>query len=193
MYSIARRYLRPPPTCENQAERQGRYESVQKIEKNRTDYTYYTATGEVIKVTPADVGSKWIELLYAEDDAAIDADRREDYHVPVHYDAFTNADGSGEYANDKLVCMADTAPDPLGAILELMDMQEHEDLIQLLEDQISTLQPAQINLLHKIFYERRTNTDVAREEGVTEAAIRNRLSRIYKKLCQKIGNAREAT
>lgn len=44
------------------------------------------------------------------------------------------------------------------------------------------LLPRQQELLKKIYIDERTIVDVAREEGVTEAAIRDRLNRIYQKL-----------
>ena len=44
------------------------------------------------------------------------------------------------------------------------------------------LSPAQRELLEKVYFEERKITDIAREEGVTEAAIRNRLKKIYFRL-----------
>jgi asparagine synthase (glutamine-hydrolysing) len=41
-------------------------------------------------------------------------------------------------------------------------------------------------LIKKVFYEKRTNVSIAAEEGVTEAAIRNRLKKIYENLRKKI-------
>lgn len=44
------------------------------------------------------------------------------------------------------------------------------------------LLPRQQELLKKIYIDERTIVDVARAEGVSEAAIRDRLNRIYQKL-----------
>lgn len=44
------------------------------------------------------------------------------------------------------------------------------------------LSPAQRELLEKVYFEERKITDIAREEGVSEAAIRNRLKKIYSRL-----------
>lgn len=123
-------------------------------EKNRTNYVYYTAEDKKIVLTAEDVDSDWIAFLHGEDDESVDADRRKDYHVPVHYDAYS--DGEGDDAADRNAYMEDAAPNPL------------ESLIQ------------------KVFYENRTNVDIAAEEGVTEAAIRNRLKKIYTNLAKKI-------
>ncbi len=153
-------------------------------EKNRTNYIYFTAEGKKIVLTPEDVDSDWIALLHNEDDVCIDADRREDYRVPVHYDAYS--DGDGDEAEDRNPYMKDDASDPFVNLLRSIDEAEHEDKLQKLKAAIQTLQPQQISLIQKVFYENRTNVDIAAEEGVTEAAIRNRLKKIYANLAKKI-------
>ncbi|WP_307992443.1 sigma factor-like helix-turn-helix DNA-binding protein [uncultured Clostridium sp.] len=47
---------------------------------------------------------------------------------------------------------------------------------------IKTLIPKQQDLIEKIFYKDMKIVDIAEYEGVTEAAVRNRLNKIYKKL-----------
>jgi len=44
------------------------------------------------------------------------------------------------------------------------------------------LLPQQKELFKKVYLDKRTNTDIAAEEGVTETAIRNRLKKIQEKL-----------
>ena len=153
-------------------------------EKNRTNYVYYTAEDKKIVLTPDDVGSDWIAFLHSEDDDALDADRRENYRVPVHYDAYS--DGEDEDAADRNAYMKDEAPDPLESLIQSMDDAEHEDKLKRLKAAIQTLQPQQIDLIQKVFYEKRSNVEIAAEEGVTEAAIRNRLKKIYANLAKKI-------
>lgn len=153
-------------------------------EKNRTNYVYYTAEGKKIVLTLDDVDSDWIAFLHGEDDESVDADRREDYHVPVHYDAYS--DGEGDDAADRNAYMEDDASDPFESLIQSMDAAEHEDKLKRLKAAIQTLQPQQIALIQKVFYENRTNVDIAAEEGVTEAAIRNRLKKIYTNLAKKI-------
>lgn len=152
--------------------------------KNRTNYVYYTAEDKKIVLTPDDVDSDWIAFLHGEDDEFVDADRREDYHVPVHYDAYS--DGEGDDAADRNAYMEDDAPNPLESMIQSMDEAEHEDKLERLKAAIQTLQPQQITLIQKVFYKNRTNVDIAAEEGVTEAAIRNRLKKIYANLAKKI-------
>lgn len=153
-------------------------------EKNRTNYVYYTAEEKKIVLTPDDVDSTWIAFLHGEDDEAVDAERREDYHVPVHYDSYS--DGEGDDAADRNFYMEDDAPDPFESLIQSMDAVEHEDKLKKLKVAIENLQPQQKALIQKVFYQSRTNVDIAAEEGVSEAAIRNRLKKIYANLAKKI-------
>nr|WP_288829803.1 sigma-70 family RNA polymerase sigma factor [uncultured Clostridium sp.] len=151
-------------------------------EKNRTNYVYYTAEEKKIVLTPDDVDSIWIAFLHGEDDEAVDAERREDYHVPVHYDSFSD----GDDAADRNSYMEDDAPDPFETLIQSTDAAEHEDKMKKLKAAIETLQPQQKSLIQSVFYENRTNVDIAAEEGVSEAAVRNRLKKIYANLAKKI-------
>ena len=47
---------------------------------------------------------------------------------------------------------------------------------------MEALSPSQRELVEKVYFEERKITDIAREEGVSEAAIRNRLKKIYSRL-----------
>ncbi len=47
---------------------------------------------------------------------------------------------------------------------------------------MEALSPSQRELVKKVYFEERKITDIAREEGVSEAAIRNRLKKIYSRL-----------
>lgn len=152
-------------------------------EKNRENYVYYTADEKRIVIVSDDVDSKWIEFLHNNDDSEVDAERRENYHVPVHYDSYV--DGNGTEAEDHNSYMEDTDSDPLQKIIASINKKEHEELLDKLESAIKTLQENQITLIRKVYFEKMSNVDIAAEEGVTEAAIRNRLKKIHKKLLKK--------
>lgn len=154
--------------------------------KDRTNYNYYTATGEKIEITPDDVGSNWITLLHEDDDAAVDAERREQYRVPVHYDSLANSDGDTDGLDEKLDFMADPTLNPLERIMEGITQQEHQEMLVKLKAAIETLQPQQKDLIHKVFFEGRTCTSIAEEDGVSKAAISNRLKKIYTALGKKL-------
>ncbi len=56
-----------------------------------------------------------------------------------------------------------------------------EDMARLFSA-MEALSPSQRELVEKVYFEERKITDIAREEGVSEAAIRNRLKKIYSRL-----------
>lgn len=47
---------------------------------------------------------------------------------------------------------------------------------------METLSPSQRELVRRVYFENEKITDIARTEGVSEAAIRNRLKKIYARL-----------
>ncbi|WP_418790940.1 RNA polymerase sigma factor [Phosphitispora sp. TUW77] len=77
---------------------------------------------------------------------------------------------------------ADLKSDPLQLLLLDMEVAEHEERLLKLTRAMDNLTPAQLNLYEKVYVQRRTNTSIAAEEGVTEAAIRNRLKKMHEKL-----------
>lgn len=148
----------------------------------RTTYTYHSVTGKTYTITPEETGSEWIKILHEDDDIIIDADRRELYHAPYRHEEVVGSDNENTIEADTVKWLADDAADPLTHIVEAIEAQEHEEKLERLKVAIQQLQPQQIALIHKVFYEQRTNVDIAVEEGVTEAAIRNRLKKIYARL-----------
>ena len=61
------------------------------------------------------------------------------------------------------------------------EVVRREDMARLYSA-MEALSPSQRELVQKVYFEERKITDIAREEGVTEAAIRNRLKKIYPRL-----------
>ncbi|MHC6181102.1 sigma-70 family RNA polymerase sigma factor [Clostridium sp. JNZ X4-2] len=154
--------------------------------KNRTNYIYYSADGQAIKIAPNENGvtDAIIVTLHSFDDEEYNAGRREKYHVPVHMDAY--CDKNEDDAADRNPYLVDNASNPLESIIKSIEVSEHEEKIDKLRTTIETLKPKQKELIKKVFYENRTNVSIAAEEGVTEAAIRNRLKKIYDNLRKKI-------
>ena len=118
------------------------------------------------------------------DDAEVDADRREDYHCPVHYDGYH--DGDGDDADDRNPYLEDDTYNPLQQILTSIAEEERSTRMAKLKIALSELTDKQKDTVVKKFYRGMTNVDIAAEEGVSEAAIRNRLTKIYATLKKKI-------
>ncbi|MDD3307314.1 MAG: sigma factor-like helix-turn-helix DNA-binding protein [Acetobacterium sp.] len=154
--------------------------------KNRTSYTYYSVDGSKIKIMPDEEGvsNTVIAALHRFDDQEFDAQRRENYHAPVHLEAYPMA--SDEDATDRNPYLIDPAPNPMACLIASLDADAYEDRLARLRSATDTLQPQQKALIKKVFDEGRTYVDIAAEEGVSEAAIRNRLKKIFTKLRKKI-------
>ena len=60
-------------------------------------------------------------------------------------------------------------------------VERREDMARLFSA-MEALSPSQRELVKKVYFEEQKITDIAREEGVSEAAIRNRLKKIYSRL-----------
>ena len=115
-----------------------------------------------------------IQQLHAADDGEYDANRRESYHIPVHYMAYTS--GDTEEAEDRNSYLADEAADPSLLFEKAISRAEfkrdfHERWSRLTKEQQSLV-------FRKVKGE--TNVAIAAEQGVSEAAIRKQLKRIQK-------------
>lgn len=155
-------------------------------EDHRTNYIYYFNDGSKCVITPGEDGENTtiIAQLHAMDDEQLDADRREEYHCSVHYQAYS--DGEGEDADDRNPYLCDTAADPLEQMLASINEQEHSEKLDRLKVALTTLTDLQRDTVYKKFYLNMSNVDIASGEGVSEAAIRNRLKKIFANLAKKI-------
>lgn len=160
-------------------------------EDNRTNYIYYTAEGKPIVITPGMTGAdgkavseNLIMMLHNWDDEDVDAERHEAYHCPVHYDGYH--DGDGDDADDRNPYLEDDTYNPLQQILTSIANEERSVRMEKLKVALFELTDKQKDTVIKKFYRKMTNVDITAEEGVSEAAIRNRLTKIYATLKKKI-------
>lgn len=121
---------------------------------------YEFVTGEFSEI---EVDDSLGELL-------VDFDRREYNNDHKETRRHVSLDGM-EYEGELFASVADTA-----------DEVEHRDELAQLMRAIEALSPSQRELVQKVFFENQKIVDVAREEGVSHAAIHDRLKRIYKKI-----------
>lgn len=144
---------------------------------NRATYRYYDINGkcccELIHGQDG-VTEVLIQQLHAADDDEFDANRREAYHVPVHYAAYSC--GDAEEAEDRNAYLADEDADPSFILEKAFTRAEFQ---QAFHDRWAKLNADQRRLvLRKANGE--SNVSIAAELGVSEAAIRNQLKRIQK-------------
>jgi hypothetical protein len=157
--------------------------------KNRTTYRYYNADGSLAVelrpgedgVTEADIG-----LLHTIDDGEVDAERREEYHAPVHIDAY-GGDGRdfADAAADLNPYLADESLDPQ----KVFDAREAEhaqgERLARLSSLIESLSPEQLELYEALYGKRLSGRQFAASESVTEGAIRKRKNRLLEELRKK--------
>ena len=151
-------------------------------QRKRTNYIYYPAEGGQIVITPGENGvtEADIELLHSIDDQEVDAHNRYVYKISAHLDAYCN--GENESADDRNKYLADQSLNPESLNIEAEEEAEHQDMLDKLTQAMECFLPQQKELFKKVYLDKRSNTDIAAEEGVTEAAIRNRLKKIHEKL-----------
>lgn len=155
-------------------------------EDNRTNYIYYFNDGTSYTITPGENGENAtiISQLHGMDDDELDAQRIEAYHCPVHLDGYH--DGDGDDADDRNPYLEDDTYNPLQQILTSIAEEERSVRMEKLKVALSQLTNKQKDTVVKKFYRGMTNVQIAAEEGVSEAAIRNRLTKIYATLKKKI-------
>ena len=148
---------------------------------NRTSYIYYTSDGSKITLTPGEsnVTEADIELLHAMDDTEVDEQRRFEYHT-IHLN--TGCGDENLEMDDYDNRLSDSNFNPENILFEKEDERDCQSQLKNLRKAMTSLQPRQLELFRKVYVERRTNTEIAAEEGVTEAAIRNRIKKMHKKL-----------
>ena len=149
---------------------------------NRFQYIYYTAEGENIKLTPGEDGmtEEFIKLLHSMDDFELDEHRRYEHRVTGPLDAYEEFDI--ELANNQIMFLADESTNPEKICIRNQEEQEYQNILDILTEAMQTIPPQQKALFKKAYIDKRTNTEIAIEEGVTEAAIRNRLKKMHSRI-----------
>jgi RNA polymerase sigma factor (sigma-70 family) len=104
----------------------------------------------------------------------------------------SNADGGqdthlcADDADDRNPYLEDDTYNPLQQILTSIANEERSVRMEKMKVALSELTDKQKDTVIKKFYRGMTNVQIAAEEGVSEAAIRNRLTKIYATLKKKI-------
>jgi DNA-directed RNA polymerase specialized sigma24 family protein len=143
---------------------------------DRTTYIYRDEHGKAITVlhpgadgvTEADIA-----MLHSMDDDEHNAAKKDSYYGTLHYDQIFN-DGLLDNPQKDL---ADESANPETMLFAALEAAERSGEFKSIWDE---LQPRHRDLVMKKLL-KRSNVDIAAEEGVTEAAIRNRLTKIQKK------------
>lgn len=123
-------------------------------------YEYITATGK----TEIDADGQFYDLLIALDKEEYNANRKHSRRNPI---ALEDADYEGEWFSDD----ADL----------LRDIIRSENEVRL-HTALHLLTPKQQTLVDRVYFKNEKIVDIAHADGVSEAAVRNRLKKIYHRL-----------
>lgn len=145
--------------------------------KNRATYTYYSADGKkLMELIPGEMESPRLtspcsmsRTIWSTTPAA------RGLPCAVHYDSYTVSDGQD--GTDRNSYLTDTDSSPEDLILGALDASDRKAAIRVLWD---ALLPQQRELVLKKL-RGMSNTDIAAAEGVTEAAVRNRLKKVQER------------
>ena len=176
----------------NEIKRTSRYsENRRNYLNNNGGYTYWIwdedAKQEIAyELTSGEDGvtNEWIVLLDSWDHDEDLSERYEYEHRDLGYEKFkekTAKGAIGDITEDEFEEISSMGDEPFNVIVEKNGKKDSEEVMKLL-DAMQKLTPAQINLIYALFGELRTVTEIAEEESVTEAAIRNRRDKIKKRL-----------
>lgn len=154
-------------------------------------YVYYRWDEETQKeipvyLTPGEDGvtTEWVIML---DECDHDEDLKERYDMEHKDYHFENArtvqtdDGSGESVDAVTI---EDLPDPDADLLNILfpDRNNESPQITKLRQCMEKLTPAQRELVYALYGLRQSVIEIARSEGVTEAAIRNRRTKLLNRL-----------
>jgi DNA-directed RNA polymerase specialized sigma24 family protein len=140
--------------------------------KKRMTYKYFDNKGKVItEIQPTDGETEiLINTLHAWDDAEVDAERREDYHVPVHFDGYQSLEGEDATALNPF--LADNTYNPSEVMLKALEQEEHKAQDAKIREVLEGLEPKLKDIATKVHIEGRTRVDVAAEYGISETMVR---------------------
>ena len=123
--------------------------------------TYEFVTGEVVEVdVPDEIGELSIQI----ERDTYNSNRKE---TRRHNSIFSMQEQGFQFKDE--TCNVEAA-------------LEEKETSEKLKSALDELLPQQRDLVQKVFGEELSIVEIARQEGVREAAIRNRLKKIYKKL-----------
>lgn len=146
---------------------------------NRTTYVYRDAHGNAVILRPGENGvtETDIALLHGMDDEVHNAEKRDSYHGLLHLDATADDDETPAVLEKDL---ADCSANPEDLLIHSLESAQKRSDFNIVWTSLTEGQRALI----KKKLQGHSNVDIAAEDGVTETAIRNRLSKIQKKFEQ---------
>ena len=151
-------------------------------QKKREEYIYWTAEGTRILISLGEDGvtEALIETLHNFDDSEVDEQRRYDYRITAHLDAYH--DGEKEEVSDRNKYLADDSYNPESILIEKKMESDHQELLERLAEAMKSLTEKEKKLFQDKFVANKTNVSIAKEMGISETMVRKNLKKMYEKL-----------
>jgi len=149
--------------------------------QNRSTYVYFDCyKKKSAELRPGEKGvtKEDIVLLHELDDLEVNMNRREERRAP--HRLFTGIDDKNEEIKNHW--LKDETSNPEAVFDDAERKAENEERIRRLSQAVKALPSRQQWLFDNVFVKRRSYVDIALEEGVSEAAIRNRLKKMLSRL-----------
>ncbi len=151
--------------------------------KSTTTYTYYPAEGKPVTISLGDEGvtEELIIFLHSQDNAAHLQNRYQeentDYsflHKAARYDL------DPEHAENPFDLIEDENSDIWNTLFS--EEAEFSDRLQRLHEILPLLTDAQRDLIYRLYGEKKTPAEIAREDGVSKAAIYERQKKLMNRV-----------
>lgn len=141
-------------------------------QKMRNEYIYEFANGERTVIRPGENGVTEIDiqLNHSFDDEEVRAWNRDVYKTNHYIEDFESI-----VEPDCNSILMDIHSDPLNVLLEAESGETMNEIKNNLNDEMKNLTEKQLIVVQKSFFENKSNVEIAKEENVSEAAIRKRL------------------
>lgn len=140
--------------------------------KDNSTFIYYTATGKITIHAGRDgVTEEWIQTIKELHRVERNSLRRDEKAISLDYLA--------SLVGDKSYMLASYVESPED---DYIAKEGQEELLSILSEAFKTLTDRQRELFYAVRIQKRTITSIAREEGLHESSVRERLHRIENKL-----------
>ncbi len=141
-------------------------------QKKRNEYIYEFANGKrtIIRLGENGVTEIDIQLNHSFDDEEVRAWNRDVYKTNHYIEDFESI-----VEPDCNSILFDAHSDPLNVLLEAESEEKTNEIKGALHAQMKSLTDKQLIVVQKSFFENKTNVEIAKEENVSETAVRKRL------------------
>jgi len=151
--------------------------------KSTTTYTYYPAEGKPVTISLGDEGvtEELIIFLHSQDNEVHLQNRYQEENTDYAFlRKAARYDLDPEHAENPFDLIEDENSDIWKTLFS--EEAEFSDLLQRLQEILPLLTDAQRDLIYRLYGEKKTPSEIAREDGVSKAAIYERQKKLMNRI-----------